>query len=112
MAHYVDQSATADGEAEGSQPPAAIDVEMQQFIDKYKLSKIAQEIYDNDLTIDFLLSQTEDEIAEIAEELTSKGIFQKKFKYAVAQIKQSILTNNEKTRTMWRRKHFKMLPWK
>lgn len=61
---------------------------LKQFINKYKLNKLSKALLNEEITIEFLISQTEQQIDEISKELTSKLIQQNKFKYAVTELKK------------------------
>eukprot|EP01084_Bolivina_argentea_P194716 334145_1 len=70
-------------------PKDSHDRKLMQFIKEFKLGKMEQQLYDAEISTDFLLSQTKDEINEIAKELTTSIIQQNKFKYAVSQIRKA-----------------------
>ena len=53
------------------------------------MHQIDQQLFTEGITTDFLISQNEQQIEEIAKELTSSTIQQNKFKYAVSQIKRA-----------------------
>merc|ERR1719361_428802 len=63
--------------------------DLDGFIHAYKLGKIGDALRSEEVTIDFLLSQSMDQIKEIAKELSSKLIQQNKFIYAIQQIQKS-----------------------
>ena len=63
------------------------DRKLKQFIEEFKLHQIEQQLFTEGITTDFLISQNEQQIEEIAKEPTSSTIQQNKFKYAVSQIK-------------------------
>eukprot|EP01083_Nonionella_stella_P249708 863143_1 len=63
-------------------------IELKQFVQKYKLHKLAKKLLREGITINFLLSQNDTEIDAIAKELTVKSIQQNKLKFAVCQEKK------------------------
>eukprot|EP01084_Bolivina_argentea_P176749 305806_1 len=68
--------------------------ELQAWITKYKLTKLSQKIEEEEITLEFLLSQSEDSTQEIATFLSpSNPIQQKKFIFAVAEYKKIKSTN-------------------
>eukprot|EP01084_Bolivina_argentea_P194717 334148_1 len=69
-------------------PKDSHDRKLMQFIKEFKLGKMEQQLYDAEISTDFLLSQTDQQIDAIAKELTASIIQQNKFKYAVTQIKK------------------------
>ena len=50
------------------------DEKLQEFIARYKLQKLSRLLIREGITTEFLISQNEDQIKEIAAELTSKTI--------------------------------------
>eukprot|EP01084_Bolivina_argentea_P113780 202717_1 len=64
------------------------DRKMMVFIKEFQLKKLERELYDAEISTDFLLAQTDEQIDAIAKELTNSVIQQNKFKYAVLQIKK------------------------
>ena len=67
---------------------------MNLFISKYKLYAIADVIYNEGITMDFLLSQDEDTTFVIAQEITSNLIQRNKFIYAVTAEKKERAIHN------------------
>eukprot|EP01083_Nonionella_stella_P120693 361882_1 len=63
---------------------------LTEFIEEYKLHKIKANLIEEGITIDFLVSRTQDEISSIAQELTSKEIQQQKLIFAVTTRKQKM----------------------
>merc|ERR1719361_3147555 len=70
--------------------------DLDGFIHAYKLGKIEDALRSEEVTIDFLLSQSMDQIKEIAKELSTKLIQQNKFIYAVQQIQKSQSSSTNK----------------
>ena len=56
------------------------DMKLKQFIQKYKLQNLSEALQNEGITVDFLISQSNAQIAQIAKELTSKVIQQNKVK--------------------------------
>eukprot|EP01083_Nonionella_stella_P223529 796553_1 len=84
MAHNVID--TAGGTEEVKDPFE--DRKLQNFINEFKLYPIADALHREGITTEFLLSQSRQQIDEIANELTKSVIQRNKFKYAVQQITQ------------------------
>eukprot|EP01083_Nonionella_stella_P123930 373767_1 len=86
MAHFVETS-----QPEGLESSAMRyehDSALEAWIAEYRLSKIAPKLYEEDITLEFLLDQTAEEIKEIAtDDLKFKGIQLKKFLHAIAKQK-------------------------
>ena len=64
------------------------DNELKEFITKYKLKKLEEIFLNEGITIEFLISLSDQQIDEISKELTSKSIQQNKFKFAVNELKK------------------------
>eukprot|EP01083_Nonionella_stella_P020920 58017_1 len=62
---------------------------LHHFIEKYKLNRIQSQLVSEEITIDFLLAQSPQQIDVIAQSITSNPIQQMKFKHAVNDIKQA-----------------------
>eukprot|EP01084_Bolivina_argentea_P173815 301099_1 len=72
---------------------------LQAWITKYKLSKLSQKIEEEEITLEFLLSQSQESIKDIAGFLSpSNPIQQKKFVFAVTEYKK-LQTHNESDET-------------
>eukprot|EP01084_Bolivina_argentea_P217376 369088_1 len=79
------------------------DDELNDFIKTYQLEKIASRIYEEGIRMDFLLSdqiQSDKDINDIALELTNNIIQQKKFKFAVSQIRNTKSEKNNRKRSL------------
>ncbi len=57
-------------------------VALKEFVKKHKLNKIEDALFEEGITVDFLLSQPSDSIVEIVKELTDSVIQQKKIMHA------------------------------
>merc|ERR1712154_367233 len=68
--------------------------DIRNFVEKYKLDKLKHKIITEGITVDFLLSQTDDQIDAISRELTFKAIQRNKFKFAVNRLKATEKKNN------------------
>merc|ERR1712130_64045 len=68
--------------------------DIRNFVEKYKLTKLKHKIITEGITVDFLLSQTDDQIDAISRELTFKAIQRNKFKFAVNCLKATEKKNN------------------
>merc|ERR1712129_354629 len=77
---------------DGSMKVSKCHMNMDAFIHTYKLQKIGDTLRTEGITIDFLLSQSDDQIKQIARELSSKLIQQNKFIYAVYKLKANPAT--------------------
>ena len=62
--------------------------DLKAFVQRHKLSKIESSLFENEITVEFLLSQSLEAAAEIAAELTNSTIQQKKFVRAVEVAQQ------------------------
>eukprot|EP01084_Bolivina_argentea_P260950 440835_1 len=98
MAQHLDSKTPGNQDLKNEEEEGAMDqqqLELQSFIDKYKLHKIESALFEEEITIKFLMSQTTEEINEIAKELTNSKIQQNKFKFAVSEI-SNIYKNKNK----------------
>eukprot|EP00484_Ammonia_sp_Unknown_P012937 CAMPEP_0197072108 /NCGR_PEP_ID=MMETSP1384-20130603/209931_1 /TAXON_ID=29189 /ORGANISM="Ammonia sp." /LENGTH=261 /DNA_ID=CAMNT_0042510923 /DNA_START=113 /DNA_END=898 /DNA_ORIENTATION=- len=64
------------------------DGKLKHFIEKYKLHQLSDKLVREGITVEFLSSQSDTQIDEIAAELTSFKIQQNKFKFAVKSMKK------------------------
>lgn len=65
------------------------DSELQEWMVKYKLTRLADRIKEEEITLDFLSTQDKQDITEIAEELTNSVIQRKKFIDAVIKYQKT-----------------------
>eukprot|EP01083_Nonionella_stella_P025188 69374_1 len=77
------------------------DIELMEFIKRYKLQQIEEQLISEGITIDFLVEESESSIKQIAQELTAKSIQQKKFIYAVNKLKQTNSSKQEDTKEQY-----------
>jgi len=68
------------------------DDEMNRFVAKYKLQSIADSIFSEGISMDFLLSQDDITMFAIAQELTDNVIQRNKFMFAVRSEKEKVST--------------------
>eukprot|EP01084_Bolivina_argentea_P164767 286398_1 len=87
MAYFAEtsqQPQQVEGNTMGNEPDPAL----KAWIIEYRLSKIAPILYEEDITLEFLLDQTVEEIKEIAtNDLKFTGIQLKKFLHAISKQK-------------------------
>merc|ERR1719233_1028969 len=64
--------------------------ELAFFIESYDLHPIADQLYDNEVTVDYLLFLSKGDLDECAKELSKSKIQQTKLKYAVHMTKMKM----------------------
>eukprot|EP01084_Bolivina_argentea_P220486 373652_1 len=100
MAHSLDTAAPnkfSEGQNETRNNEDAPDEALKAWISEYKLSKIANQLYEENVTLEFLLDQSEEDLKDIAvNDLNFTGIQLKKFLHAVSKHKHKQKLNANK----------------